>query len=42
MYHCPCCDLYLDRDENAALNILTLGVQGLQPDSSGLIKAPCL
>lgn len=29
MYHCPCCDLQLNRDVNAALNILTLGLQGL-------------
>jgi putative transposase len=26
-YKCPCCELSLDRDENAALNILSLGLQ---------------
>ena len=36
-YKCPCCELSLDRDENAALNILSLGLQavGLKP-----MKAP--
>jgi len=29
MYHCPCCDLSINRDVNAALNILALGTQGL-------------
>jgi putative transposase len=29
MYHCPCCNLTLVRDHNAAINILTLGLQGL-------------
>jgi len=28
MYHCPCCDLSLNRDVNAAINIITLGLQG--------------
>jgi putative transposase len=28
VYHCPCCLLTLDRDHNAALNILALGLQG--------------
>jgi putative transposase len=28
-YHCPCCHLELDRDLNAALNILRLGLQSL-------------
>jgi putative transposase len=27
-YHCPCCLLSIDRDHNAALNILALGLQG--------------
>ncbi len=33
VYHCPCCDVTLDRDHNAALNILALGLQrlGIQP-----------
>ena len=29
VYHCPCCSLSLDRDENAAINILSLGMQTL-------------
>ncbi len=29
MYHCPCCDLSINRDVNAAINILTLGMQCL-------------
>jgi len=29
IYHCPVCSLKIDRDVNAALNILTLGLQGL-------------
>jgi len=28
-YHCPCCGLILDRDHNASLNILRLGMQSL-------------
>ena len=28
-YRCPCCGLELDRDHNAALNILALGLQCL-------------
>jgi len=27
MYHCLCCDLSLNRDVNAAINILSLGLQ---------------
>lgn len=29
MYHCSCCNLSLDRDHNAALNVLSLGMQTL-------------
>jgi putative transposase len=29
VYRCPCCSLELDRDLNAALNILRLGLQAL-------------
>jgi len=29
VYHCPCCGLILDRDHNASLNILALGMQSL-------------
>lgn len=29
VYHCPCCNLSLDRDLNAAINILGLGLQSL-------------
>jgi putative transposase len=28
-YHCPCCQLVIDRDQNASLNILGLGLQSL-------------
>lgn len=30
IYHCPCCSLSLDRDVNAALNILSLGLQAVR------------
>jgi len=29
VFHCPVCGLQLDRDQNAAINILALGTQGL-------------
>lgn len=29
VYHCPCCLLEIDRDLNAAVNILRLGLQSL-------------
>jgi putative transposase len=40
-YKCPCCELSLDRDENAALNILSLGLQavGLKPVEAPWLKA---
>jgi putative transposase len=39
VYECACCGLILDRDHNASLNILALGLQslGIQPG-----EAPCL
>ena len=37
VHQCPCCELQLDRDHNAALNIKSLGLQALGfPRSSGL------
>jgi len=38
-HHCPCCGLTLDRDHNAALNILRLGLQSLGIQS---VEAPIL
>ncbi len=37
-HHCVCCGLSIDRDHNAALNIVSLGLQalGLVPRSSGI------
>ncbi len=32
-YHCPCCGITLDRDHNAALNILRLGLQSVGSQS---------
>ncbi len=29
VYHCPCCDLTIDRDHNASLNILARGLASL-------------
>jgi putative transposase len=38
VYHCPCCNLSIDRDLNASVNIKALGLQ-----SVGLsLEAPCL
>ena len=34
VFHCPCCNLSLDRDHNAALNILALGAKSLGEDFS--------
>jgi putative transposase len=39
IYSCPCCDLHIDRDLNASLNILALGMQGMKPEPSGLQEA---
>ena len=36
-FHCPCCDLSIDRDLNAALNILRLGLQSVGIQS---VEAP--
>jgi len=40
IYHCPCCLLSLDRDLNAAINILALGLQclGLSREAPGLSR----
>jgi putative transposase len=39
IYSCPCCGLHIDRDLNASLNILALGMQGMKPEPSGLQEA---
>jgi len=36
VYHCSCCDLSLQRDLNAALNILTIGMDSLGKDFQSL------
>jgi len=41
IYKCPCCGLHIDRDLNAAKNILRLGMQSLKPDLSGSLEALC-
>jgi putative transposase len=41
IYICPCCGLYIDRDLNAAKNILALGMQGLRLGSPGSLEALC-
>ena len=42
VYHCPCCGLLLNRDHNAAKNILTLGMQGLgEGFQFNSLEAPC-
>jgi putative transposase len=42
IYRCPCCHLELDRDRNAALNILRLGLQalGLRFQEATLLEQP--
>ena len=43
MYRCPCCSLELDRDHNASLNILHLGVQAMGLHGAGLaLESPSL
>jgi len=39
VYRCPCCKLEIDRDHNAALNILALGLQdhGIQPEEAAAL-----
>jgi len=37
VFHCPCCDLSIDRDLNASLNILALGLQSIGIQS---VEAP--
>jgi putative transposase len=39
VYACPCCSLVLDRDHNASLNILSVGLHAL---GSQPVEAPCL
>ena len=39
VYHCPCCLLSIDRDLNAAKNILAVGLHSLGIQS---VEAPCL
>lgn len=39
VYLCPCCGLEIDRDLNASLNILSLGLQRVGIQS---VEAPCL
>jgi len=36
IYHCPCCGLSLNRDVNASLNILTVGMHSLRKDFQSL------
>lgn len=36
-FQCPCCSLSLDRDHNAAVNILSLGLQTVGPET---VEAP--
>lgn len=41
IHDCPHCGLKLDRDHNAAINILALGLQGINADSSDeVVEAP--
>jgi putative transposase len=36
VYRCPCCGLELDRDHNASLNILALGLLAMGLHGAGL------
>ena len=36
VYHCPCCETSLNRDRNAALNIVTIGMDSLRKDFQSL------
>jgi hypothetical protein len=39
IFACPCCHVQLDRDKNAAKNILALGLQGcVIPEAPGLSR----
>ena len=41
IHNCPHCGLKLDRDHNAAINILALGLQGVNADlSDEVVEAP--
>ena len=40
VHDCPHCGLVLDRDHNAAINILALGLQRVNPGSLGVVEAP--
>lgn len=40
IHNCPHCGLVLDRDHNAAINILTLGLQRVNAGSPVVVKAP--
>ncbi len=43
IYHCPCCDISLNRDHNAAINVMSLGMQRLRKDFQSLaLEATCL
>ncbi len=42
VHHCTSCGLTLDRDENAAINILTLGLKSLGNQSLEATSKLCL